>query len=80
MLWNCSYLEEFWKYIIRISSDIRKTKIPPNPRVWILGDTLSLNESYNKKNTYITCGHGLKKVYSAKLEVRASSFAEAMAK
>lgn len=49
MLWNCSHLEEFWKYIAKISSDIIKHKIPLNPRIWILGDIQALNVSYTKK-------------------------------
>lgn len=56
MLLNFSCVEEFWNYIIRISCDIIKTEIPPDPWIWIWGDTLSLNVSYNiKYSTDVLC-------------------------
>ncbi len=43
MFWHCPMIAEFWKYIIKTTSDIIEKQIPYDPKVWILGDLNPMN-------------------------------------
>lgn len=65
MLWRCPYLEAFWKYIIATVSDITKSDIPCDPRIWLLGDINLLNITQYKKYFVLLAGTAGKNVFSS---------------
>ena len=69
MLWSCPCLEEFWKYIIRTTSEVVGCDIMPDPRIWILGDIQGL--TVNRHKTHFICWlvQPGKKMYPSKLEI-----------
>jgi len=56
MLWNCPILNDFWKYIIDISSKVIGIPIRNDSRIWILGDSELLNSSHHKKYFTLLAG------------------------
>ena len=56
MLWKCPSLETYWKYIINIPSQTTNVKIPPDLRIWILGDMQNLDVRFTKKYFILLAG------------------------
>lgn len=61
MLWNCPVIEEFWRRAIEIISKVMGIQIESDPKLWILGDTGSINVNYHKKYFILLASTAVKK-------------------
>jgi len=52
-------IEEFWKRFTELTSRVIGSQIEQDPKLWILGDTISIKANNYKK--YFTCEHSSKK-------------------
>ena len=54
-------MKEFWKYIVRTTSEIVESEIASDPRIWILGDIQGLSLSHHKTYFILLAGTAGKK-------------------
>ena len=61
MLWNCPIIEEIWKCVIELTSRVIGSQIEQDPKLWILGDTSSINVNYYNKYFILLVSTAVKK-------------------
>ena len=61
MLWSCPIIEDFWKRAIELTSRVIGIQIEQDPKLWILGDTSSVNVNYYKKYFILLASTAVKK-------------------
>ena len=54
-------IEQFWKRVIELTSRIIGSQIEQDPKLWILGDTSSINVNYYKKYFILLASTAVKK-------------------
>ena len=54
-------IEEFWKCAIELTSRVIGIQIEQDPKLWILGDTTSVNVNYYKKYFILLASTAVKK-------------------
>uniref|UniRef100_A0A668UC86 Reverse transcriptase domain-containing protein n=1 Tax=Oreochromis aureus TaxID=47969 RepID=A0A668UC86_OREAU len=58
---NLTLIEEFWRRTIEIISRVMGIQIELDPKLWILGDTGSINVNYHKKYFILLASTAVKK-------------------
>jgi len=61
MLWSCPVIEELWKRVIELTSRVIGSQIEQDPKLWILGDTSSIDVNYYKKYFILLASTAVKK-------------------
>ena len=79
MLWTCSYLEDFWKFVEATVSDVIETEIPEDPKIWLLGDVNMLKLTKHKKYFVLLASTAGKKNHTSELDIRKSTLTKALA-
>ncbi|CAG5871568.1 unnamed protein product [Menidia menidia] len=61
MLWNCARLQTYWNNVIQVTSSVCGLSLEPDPKIWILGDVMSLKLNSCKKYFVLLASSAAKK-------------------